>query len=194
MNPAKGFTLVELLVAISVLAIVAVLGWRGLDTIIRARSAITAELEETRGLQLAFAQMQHDAGQLATPAVLGQRPALAAAANRLMLVRFVFAENQPSRLQVVAWAVADGKLTRSESLPTRDLAALDAAWQTQASGAVAAVTLSASVSAMQVRVWRQKTGWVPADGAAATVDGLEIALQLREQSGTLVKVFLPGAA
>lgn len=33
----SGFTLIELLVAITVMAIVAVLGWRGLDGIVRAR-------------------------------------------------------------------------------------------------------------------------------------------------------------
>jgi general secretion pathway protein J len=33
----RGLTLIELLVAISVLAFVAVLGWRGLDSIVRAR-------------------------------------------------------------------------------------------------------------------------------------------------------------
>jgi general secretion pathway protein J len=35
----RGFTLIELLVAITILAIVAVLGWRGLDGIVRARVA-----------------------------------------------------------------------------------------------------------------------------------------------------------
>ena len=44
----KGLTLVELLVAISVLGFVAVLGWRGLDSIVRARIALTSDLEQTR--------------------------------------------------------------------------------------------------------------------------------------------------
>src|SRR5260364_251272 len=34
---AQGFTLIELLVAIAILALVAVLSWRGLDQILRAR-------------------------------------------------------------------------------------------------------------------------------------------------------------
>ena len=50
----RGFTLVELLVAISILAIVAVLGWRGLDGIVRARVALTAQMEQTRGMQLVY--------------------------------------------------------------------------------------------------------------------------------------------
>ena len=54
----RGFTLVELLVAISILAIVAVLGWRGLDGIMRARGTLTDQMEVTRGMQLAFAQLQ----------------------------------------------------------------------------------------------------------------------------------------
>ena len=61
-----GFTLIELLVAISILAIVAVLGWRGLDGIIRSRESLTAKMEQTRGLQLAFAQLQSDCASLAT--------------------------------------------------------------------------------------------------------------------------------
>ena len=36
----QGLTLIELLVAIGVLAFVAVLGWRGLDAITRARAAL----------------------------------------------------------------------------------------------------------------------------------------------------------
>ncbi|MFL6716736.1 MAG: type II secretion system protein J, partial [Burkholderiaceae bacterium] len=44
----RGLTLIELLIAITVLAVVAVLGWRGLDSIVRSRIALTAEMERTR--------------------------------------------------------------------------------------------------------------------------------------------------
>ena len=60
-----GLTLVELLVAISVLGIVATLGWRGLDSITRARASLNRELEQARGLQLAFAQLQTDCANAA---------------------------------------------------------------------------------------------------------------------------------
>ena len=45
----RGFTLVELLVAVAVLAIVAVLGWRGLDGIIRSRQALTEQMDQLPG-------------------------------------------------------------------------------------------------------------------------------------------------
>ena len=98
-------TLVELLVAISVLGFVAVLGWRGLDSIVRARIALTSDLEQTRGMQLAFAQLQSDCAHLVSPSVLPGRIPLALGQGRLTLVRTVFADNQPSRLQVISYRV-----------------------------------------------------------------------------------------
>ena len=64
-HSAGGFTLIELLVAIGILAMVAVLGWRGLDSIMRSREVLTGQLEQARGMQLAFAQMQSDCDHLA---------------------------------------------------------------------------------------------------------------------------------
>src|SRR5512134_270906 len=60
----NGLTLIELLVAISVLSLITILGWRGLDSIVRARIALTDDLEQTRGMQLAFAQLQSDCAHL----------------------------------------------------------------------------------------------------------------------------------
>lgn len=204
MRTHRGFTLIELLVAISVLAIVAVLGWRGLDTIVRARTTLNADLEQTRGLQLAFAQMQSDAGQIATPAAIGTRAPLAAQVDRLTLVRFVFAEDQPSRLQVVSYRVRDGRLTRNESLATRDLKELDAAWTAATSDTdnSPAVTLHAGVNAMTIRLWQDRVGWSAAGSPAPTTpagtiqapSGIEVSLQLRNRQASLVKIFLVGAA
>jgi len=206
----RGFTLVELLVAISILAIVAVLGWRGLDGIIRSRNTLTATMEQTRGLQLAFAQMQSDCENLATTTLLHQRANLQAENDRITLVRLVLAENQPSRLQVVSYRVRDGVLTRRESAATRDLAQLDMLWQAalgdaDASGSVA---LQSGVQSMIMRLWvpgainpitNQSTsagGWNPAAGistANTTVTGMEVSLALQGQDVPMVKSFLLGA-
>jgi general secretion pathway protein J len=163
-----GFTLVELLVAISILAIVAVLGWRGLDGIIRARVALTNQMETTRGMQLAFAQMQSDCEHIAGRDVLDRRPYLLTGTDRFTMVREVFTENQPSRLQVVAYRIVNGNLVRRETPAVRDLAQLDGLWKaavsdTDTSGAVA---LQAGVAGMQVLTWENRS-WRQASSAAA---------------------------
>lgn len=149
-----GLTLIELLVAITILAVVAVLGWRGLDGIVRSRIALTQEMERTRGIQIAFAQMQRDAANLAPQELLPNRPPLSAGAGRLLFIRKVFTENQPLRLQVVSYRVSNGTLYRRESIPTRDLSTIDLAWQAGGvTNSEQEVALENGVSQLGLRVW-----------------------------------------
>jgi len=196
---ARGFTLIELLVAISILAIVAVLGWRGLDGIIRSRGALTAQMEQTRGLQLAFAQLQSDSANLAPQSLVGTRPLLRAEDNRITLMRVVLAENDATRLQVVSYRVRDGVLTRRESAGTRDLAQLDALWEAANSDIdpAASVALQSGVQRMAMRFWTNQ-GWVQAAGVMATPaagapSGLEVSMVLDGQEVPMTKSFLLGA-
>lgn len=157
-----GFTLVELLVAIGILAMVAVLGWRGLDGIVRARVALTHEMETTRGMQLAFAQMQNDCENAAGSELMRGQPSLLWDADRLTLVRKVYVEHEPSRLQVISYRVVNGQLIRRESPGTRDLNQVGQLWQALASDAPAenapSVVLQVGVTAMQVQGW-QNNAW-----------------------------------
>ncbi|NVM76054.1 general secretion pathway protein J [Duganella sp. SG902] len=205
----RGFTLIELLLAISILAIIAVLGWRGLDSIVRSRETLTIGMEQTRGLQLAFAQMQSDCENLATPALLRNRAFLQAEDQRITLVRMVMGENQPTRLQVVSYRVVDGVLTRRESAATRELTQLDNLWQAALGDTDpgATVALQSGVQNMAMRFWMpgglvaNSGGWRPAagvstataTGGATLPTGLEVAMTLQGQEIPLVKSFLLGA-
>jgi general secretion pathway protein J len=125
--PSPGFTLIELLVAITILAIVAVLGWRGLDSIMRSRDVLTAELEQTRGLQLTFAQLQSDCSENVNPLSYPNIPEGRTSwiePQRFILIRNSYIEDQAPAMQVVVYRVRDGNLMRFESDSTRDLAEL----------------------------------------------------------------------
>jgi general secretion pathway protein J len=216
----KGFTLIELLVAISVLAVVAVLGWRGLDSIVRSRIALTDDLAQTRGMQLTFAQLQSDCAHLVNPSVLVNKASLAAAQGRITLVRTVFGDNHPSRLQVVTYQVKDGVLTRRESVATRDLRELDKLWlsavnDTDTDTNISAtpldrlrtgVVLQSDVTALTTRLWvNGGNGWstnLPVEATAlqgnpaippSAPTGLEVTMQIRGRATGMVKIFLLGA-
>ena len=211
----RGLTLVELLVAMTVMAFVAVLGWRGLDSITRARISLNQELAQTRGLQLAFAQMQTDCMNVVNPGEIDGRSPLEINQARITLIRRTQAEAQPGALQRVTYRLHDGSLTREESPPTRDLAQLDQYLQlTQSLGAPVAL-LRSGVQSMELRVWADDgRGWrsignadssMPTSRAApmnpqasATSTqiiwtGLEVALRLPGRAANLTKIFMLGA-
>lgn len=200
----RGFTLIELLVAISILAMVAVLGWRGLDGIVRARVSLTEQMEVTRGMQLAFAQMQSDCEHIPVDGVLlGTRPYLLFDQERLTMVRLSMVENEPTRLQVVSYRVRDGVLLRRESSATRNMTELDVMWKAATSDAdtTAPVALQAGVTGIVVQNWANN-GWqaiqAPLASAGAvppgTTYGLQVVLQTRNLAAPMVKTFLLGGA
>lgn len=209
-----GLTLVELLVAISVLAFVAVLGWRGLDSITRARASLNTDLEQTRGLQLAFAQMQSDCANAVDAGTLDGRSPLVIDAMRVTIARRVQPEGKAGALQLVTWRLRDGVLTREESPPTRDLTQLAQYAQFAQTGGAQAVKLQSGVQQMQVRVWtddgRGWRGWDqmgnqivsrgalmnPQAGTTAMQTvwrGLEVSLLMPGRASTMTKVFMLGA-
>ncbi len=209
---SPGFTLIELLVAITIMSIVAIMGWRGLDSIIRARQSLQANLEQTRGIQLAFAQMESDAANIAEAEDIPGLDSFFLGPNDLLMVRRVQEENQPGRIQIVAYRLREGVLSRSESLATRELAQLRDDWQRFLAQAdtVSGIPLQSQVAAMNLRSWRQgETDWrspgvdniapSPNGGAGSRGkpgrwSGLEVSLRLQSQSQPMLKIVLLGAS
>ena len=205
MHKTRGFTLIELLVAIGILAMVAVLGWRGLDGIVRARISLTEQMDTTRGMQLAFAQLQSDCEHAADASILGRRPFLQQNNGRITLVRTVFNENEPARLQVIAYRLVNKQLLRRESIATRDLAQLDGLWQAAITDidSTPPVVLQSGIESMGVLVW-QNNAWQkqaqPQVAAAAqggivpnAVTGVQVVLAARGFPQPLTKSFLLGS-
>jgi len=211
----QGLTLVELLVAMTMMAFVAVLGWRGLDSITRARVSLNEELAQTRGLQLAFAQMQTDCMNVVNSAGIDGRQPLEINQARITLVRRAQPEAQPGALQLVTYRLLDGSLTREESSPTRDLVRLNQYQQLALWSASSGVRLQSGVRSMQSRVWADDgRGWRsmgsvdssmpssraalmnPQAGTTSTQivwTGLEVALRLTGREASLTKIFMLSA-
>ena len=61
----RGFTLIEVLVAISIMALMALMAWRGIDSMLRTQSGLQQRADQIRTLQAGLAQWQTDLNQLA---------------------------------------------------------------------------------------------------------------------------------
>lgn len=60
----RGFTLIEVMVAISVMALMSLMAWRGVDGMLRSQSSLQSRSDEIRSLQAGLAQWQTDLDQL----------------------------------------------------------------------------------------------------------------------------------
>jgi general secretion pathway protein J len=94
---ARGFTLVEVLVALVVMAIMSLMAWQGVDGIARTREANQVRLEQTMRLQTVISQWEQDLAALQESAAV---PALTCDGQSVRLTR-----RTDGGLQVVAWSL-----------------------------------------------------------------------------------------
>ena len=155
-----GFTLLELLVAITVLAIVSMISWRGLDALLKTRERLEPPLDDTRSLLAALGQLERDVSQLAPPAILTlPTPPLAISGgdggNTLVLTRLAARDAVlPTALQRIQYRVADGTLLR-EAAPVQLTVG------SEATESISTARLLGGVRSLQIRVWATQ-GWAPA--------------------------------
>lgn len=116
----RGFTLLELLVAVAIFAVVAALAWGGLDTIVRARRVLDDEAANLARLQRAFGRFDRDLSATVPRPIRNERgqvaPALLGGSEKIEASTWQPAANAGaagSVLQRVSWACVDGQLRRT---------------------------------------------------------------------------------
>ncbi|HEY1129377.1 MAG TPA: prepilin-type N-terminal cleavage/methylation domain-containing protein [Roseateles sp.] len=115
---ARGFTLVEVLVALVVMATMAAMAWRGIDALVRSREIAQAHLTQTARLQTVLAQWEADLRVLQDSH--GAVQPLAFDGGNLVLTR-----QATGGLQVVVWSLREGSLWRWESPALRTMQDLE---------------------------------------------------------------------
>lgn len=126
---ARGFTLIELLVALAVMALLAIVSWRGLDGMVRAQEQTRQRGDELLVLQAALAQWGTDLDALLP---LAYTVPLDWDGQVLRITRRNSAVPDPGAL-VVAWTrrnvQGQSQWLRWQSLPLRTRAQWQQAWQ-----------------------------------------------------------------
>lgn len=117
----RGFTLVEVLVALLIMAVLASMAWQGIDGIARSRSTAQSRMEQTLRLTAVLAQWEHDLQ--AVHDTYGAVPAFAFDGATLRLVR-----RAEGGVQLVAWSLRGGDWLRWASPPVTRAAELQEQW------------------------------------------------------------------
>ena len=196
-----GFTLVEVLVAMMVMAIMAGMAWQGVDGIVRARDSSQARLEQTLRLNTVVAQWQQDLASIQDTATVPLALSCDGASVRLT-------RRTPTGLQVVAWTLRPSNTAsgatwqRWAGPPVTTTGALQDSWlrslqlQGDEPGVVRTLTgLSQwQVYFYQGNAWSncQSTGNLAAPPAAGTAGGV-VARQALPKGVRIVLSFAEGS-
>ena len=174
--PVRGFTLVEVLVALFVMSLLAVMAWQGVDGMVRARDASQQRLERALRLNTVLAQWQQDLGSLQDDRVIPSGLSFNGAS--LQLTR-----RTPTGLQLVVWSLRGGRWLRWAGPSVTTRAELQESWlrsqQLQGTETAQVVTLG-GLTEWQMYCFRgnawsncQSSGDVAPAGAAASAAGRE---------------------
>ncbi|MEQ1535648.1 MAG: prepilin-type N-terminal cleavage/methylation domain-containing protein [Burkholderiaceae bacterium] len=202
----NGFTLVELLVALVIMALLALLSWRGLDGMTRVQSQTQSHTDGVLALQAGLAQWQTDLDAISLQTNVLGVSGLNYDGNVLRLTRRYAEDGDKSdkfeksdSIRVVAWSqrVVDEKTSwlRWQSPPLKTRAELQAAWLQAATWAKEGneADRKREVAVATVDKWQmlyyENDAWVNAQssggmdsatGTATIPDGIRLVLTLAQ--------------
>ncbi|MET0333609.1 MAG: prepilin-type N-terminal cleavage/methylation domain-containing protein [Rhizobacter sp.] len=119
----RGFTLVEVLVAMFIMAILAVMAWQGVDSIVNARNASQGRIEQLLRLNSVLAQFEQDLKALQESAGAVPQPMPAFDGISLRLTR-----RTETGVQLVVWSLHGGTWLRWAGTPVTTTRALQDQW------------------------------------------------------------------
>ena len=119
-RPQAGFTLVEVLVALVLMAILAGFAWQGLEAVLRARDASRESIDRTTRLATVLTQWQQDLQSVYDTGVV---PPLSFDGQTLRLTRRV-----DEGVALVAWSVRGGSWQRWSGAAMQRSGPLQQAW------------------------------------------------------------------
>ena len=118
---SSGFTLVEVMVALLIMAILAALAFRGVDALVRSKDTALASTDRTLRLNTGMSQFDYDISQVVDSKVLPQALMWDGATLR-------FARRTPEGIQLVEWTLQSRRWQRWASGSFTHMADLTDAW------------------------------------------------------------------
>lgn len=122
LRAARGFTLIEVLVALMIMSVMAVMAWQGVDGIIRAREGSQQRLDQMLRLQSVLGQWEADLTEMIDTRT--NIPPYAFDGGTLRLTR-----RSADGVQVVVWSLKGGTWMRWASKPVTRSNQLQDTWE-----------------------------------------------------------------
>ena len=210
-SSARGFTLMEVMVALLLMAVMSVLSWRALDAMVRTREALQVRGQQFDGVRTLFAQWERDCHDLGAPDRWVVGLPLHFDANRVDLIRSRSDGSGVSQRVLVTYRARGTAIERLESPPIQDRAELRQSWQTlQENGdldtlyAVAPVVLMYRSAGLAGRGFMEAGDWTddmalmtaqwlkPTAYGNALLMGVALTVDLPDAAAPLRKICLTG--
>jgi len=188
----QGFTLIEVLVAVVIMAIMSLLAWQGVDGIVRARDSNQVRLEQTLRLETVITQWEQDLASLQQTTAV---PTLTCDGQTVRLTR-----RTEGGMQVVAWSLrpdsSNAMWQRWAGPPVTTTTALQEMWlRTQQFQGSEAGQLKALTGLDEWQVYFfQGNAWANCQSSGDVVAASGVAQRQALPSGVrLVLAFAPGS-
>jgi general secretion pathway protein J len=117
---ARGFTLIEVMVALVIMAVLSGMAWQGIDTMLRSRAINQASVDRTLRLSSVLGQWEQDLRSIHTTT---SAPDLVFDGSSLRMTR-----RTGDGVQVVVWALREGRLQRWASPTATSAQTLQEHW------------------------------------------------------------------
>lgn len=195
-SPRRGFTLIEVMIAIAILATLSLMAWRGLDSMSRAQARLAERADQTTRLMRALQQFERDVDwrttvELPSPgSPWGLTPvwlttsvsALPTGQTPQVFELIRSAPAEPGKWQRVQWWLQAGTLYRASGAPsaTQPLPAPLPGERTP---------VLEDVTAFDVQAWTTAGGWQPVAAGAARrppTTGLQVLVSVRRGTGPVL--------
>lgn len=165
----RGFTLIEMLIALAIVAILALLAWRGLEEVLRSArrvNEVDAQLQTTAAV---FSQFKTDVAQAALSDQRLYFPADAIQVDQTGLTLLVTQRpaEKPAYQERIQWTLNNGVLIRNSQI------------QNQNDPAPTVQSAPIAMRGMAVRFWLEPGGWsaLTAFGQNADLDAFQVDFQ-----------------
>jgi len=191
----RGFTLIEVMIAITIMGVLALICWRALDSVANSDQRLRqADAETTTALRV-LQQFQRDIEMRADDALMNGAVRPADQPQRLLPPSLV-SERHPDgsfALEITRSVGSDGlrwqrvRWWRQGSTLWRASGAATDRYPLPAPDLSKGIAVAREVQRFEVRAWQPGTGWavLPSEGEVMPATGLELRLGLRDGRGPL---------